>query len=142
MSAQREELRPHLRDEPPVADSVVVVRGALSAIDRLRYHARRTHAAFVLDGEPLWGISVFCALDDIGPASLDVLLRRFASYRLVHLPRVVTLVTAGFELLPSFRRPHFSVRIGSDGDEDLSRLLDALGQAEPNPYHRKRPGRS
>jgi hypothetical protein len=42
-------------------------------------------------------------------------------------------------LLASFRRPHFTVRLGTI--DDLPRLLAALGRAEPNPYHGRRPGR-
>jgi hypothetical protein len=80
-----EELRPYLRDERPPDDAAVVVRGGPDTLAKLATHARRTHDAYILDGEPLWGISVYCALDDVGPASLDGLLRRFASYRAVHL---------------------------------------------------------
>ena len=63
-----QELRLSLRNEAAPDDGIVVVRGGPSSIEKLLTHARRTHAAFVLDGNPLWGISVFCALDDIGPA--------------------------------------------------------------------------
>ena len=129
------ELRRLLRDESPPGNAVVVVRGGPTSIDRLAEHARRTHQAYVLDGEPLWGISVFCALDDVGPGSLDSLLRRFASYRVVHLPPVAQLHEGGFDLLPSFRRPHFTVRLDGDGRDHLDRLLAALGPAAPNPYH-------
>lgn len=136
---ERQELRPHLRGEAIPDDSIVVVRGGPSSLDKLAAHAVRTHAAFVLDGQPLFGVSVFCALDDIGPSSLDGLLQRFAPYRVVHLPLAGRLREAGFELLGSFRRPHFTVRLGTL--DELPRLLDALGRAEPNPYHGRRPGR-
>jgi len=137
-----EELRPYLRDERPPDDSIVVVRGGPDTLAKLAVHARRTHDAYVLDGEPLWGISVYCALDDVGPASLDGLLRRFASYRAVHLPRTGQLRRAGFPLLPSFGRPHYTIRLGDDGQAGLTRLLDVLGPAEANKYHRReRPGR-
>jgi hypothetical protein len=53
----------------------------------------------------------------------------------VHLPTVGQLVAAHFDLLPSFRRPHFTVRLEDDGDRSLTRLLDALGPPEANPYH-------
>jgi hypothetical protein len=110
--------------------------------ERISSHARRTHAAFVLDGEPIWGISVFCALDDIGASSLDGLLRRFASYRVVHLPRVAALTSDGFELLPTFGRPHYTVRLSGDNASEVERLLSALGPPEANPYHgRSGPGR-
>jgi hypothetical protein len=134
-----EELRSHLRDEAVPDDAIVVVRGGPSSIDNLRTHALRTRDAFMLDGRPLLGVSVFCALDDIGPASLQALLQRFGSYRLVHLPRVGQLRGAGFDLLPSFRRPHFTVVVKTLNE--LPRLLDAVGAAEPNPYHGRRPGR-
>lgn len=137
-----EELRPYLRDERPPDDITVVVRGGPDTLAKLAMHARRTHDAYVLDGEPLWGISVYCALDDVGPASLDGLLRRFASYRAVHLPRTGQLRRFGFPLLPSFGRPHYTIRLGGDDSAVLSRLLDALGPTEPNKYHRRQqPGR-
>ncbi len=81
-----------------------------TTLAKLAQHAQRTHDAYVLDGQTLWGVSVFCALDDIGPSSLTALLRRFASYRAVHLARAGQLRHEGFELLPSFRRPHFTVK--------------------------------
>jgi hypothetical protein len=136
---ERQELRPSVREEPAPDNGIVVVRGGLASHERLLAHAHRTHGAFTLDGEALWGISVFCALDDIGPASLDALLRRFASYRVVHLPSVGRLRAAEFDLLPTFRRPHFTVVLGST--DDVPRLCEALGAAEPNPYHGQRPGR-
>jgi hypothetical protein len=112
-------------------------------VGRLREHARRTHDAYVLDGQPLWGVSVFCALDDVGTASIDTLLRRFSSYRVVHLPTVGQLAAAGFELLPSFRRPHFTVRLEDDGERSVTLLLATLGPPGANPYHgRQRQGRS
>lgn len=84
---------------------------------------------------------MFCALDDIGTSSLEGLLKRFASYRVVHLPRAGQLRATGFELLSSFGRPHFTVRVSDDGPEELGRLLDALGTADRNPYHGRGPRR-
>jgi len=133
--AGREELRLRVRDERTPNDGVVVVRGGPTSVEGLAGHARRTYDAFVLDGEPIWGVSVFCALDDIGPASLEGLLRRFSSYRAVHLPTVGELMIAGFELLPTFGRPHFTVQLSSSDKPQLSRLANALGTVETNPYH-------
>jgi hypothetical protein len=138
----REELRLHVRDEEPPADAVVVVRGGPASAANLASHARRTHAAFTLDGQPLWGVSVACALDDIGSASLDGLLRRFASYPAVHLPTVSQLTDARFDLLPTFQRPHFTLRLASATEIEVRRLLAALGDPRDNPYHGGgRPGR-
>src|SRR5947207_3119498 len=111
----REELRPHVRGEQPPPGAVVVLRGGPDTAEKLAAHAGRTHSAFCLDGEPVWGVSLFAALDEVGRASLDGLLSgRLMSYRLVHMPTVGALVDAGFELLPTFRRPHFTVLLHSD----------------------------
>jgi len=143
VSPNRQDLRSLLREETPPADGVLVVRGGPTSIERLADHVQRTHDAYTLDGDPLWGVSVFCAMDDVGPASLDALLRRFASYRVVHLPTVGGVVGAGFDLLPSFRRPHFTVQLADAEPQTLTQMLAALGPVRPNPYHgRKRPGRS
>ncbi len=53
----RDELRRHVRDEQPPADAVIVVRGGPASPERLLEHAIRTHDAFVLDGQPIWGTS-------------------------------------------------------------------------------------
>ncbi len=49
----REELRPYVRDERPSDDATVVIRGGPDTLAKLARHARRTHDAYVLDGEPL-----------------------------------------------------------------------------------------
>lgn len=131
----REELRPRLRTEPSPADTVVVVRGGPAKARQLTTHAERTHKAFQLDGAPLWGVSVFAALDDIGPASLDGLLRRLWSYRVVHLPTVGQLAQAGFLLLPTFARPHFTLQLTTADEPEIARLVAALGAENPNRYH-------
>ena len=132
----REELYPHLRDEPPAPSATVLVRGGPDTISLIRSHARRTHRLYCLDGAPLWGISVFGVLDQEGPASRDGLLAgRLVSYEQVHSPSVGVLVDAGFALLPSFRRPHFTIRIEDDSSAEAARLLDLLGPAEENPYN-------
>jgi hypothetical protein len=131
----RRELRRLVRDERPPDDAIVVVRGGPESTSRLREHAERTNERFTLDGQPAWGVSVFCALDDIGEASLPGLLSRFASYRVVHLPTAGEVRRAGFEMLPTFGRPHFTVMMPGADQVTMGRLLDALGAAEPNPYY-------
>lgn len=139
---RREELRPHLREEALAPQAAVVVRGGPATATKLAEHARRAHEAYVLDGEPIGAVSVFAALDDIGPSSLEGLLRRFASYRWVHLPTVAILESAGLVLLPSFVRPHYTVRLPRVDPAEVARLLVALGRPALNPYHGGRqPGR-
>ena len=85
-----------------------------------------------LDGRPLLGISVFAVLD----MPLEKLLRqRFANFRSIYLPTVGRLARYGFDLLPTGQRPHFTVRLRHASDEELDRLLAALGDVQSNPEY-------
>lgn len=123
------EQRDRLRREELPADVVVVVRGGRDTLDKLRRHALRTARAWSLNGAPLVGISVFAVLD--GP--LERLLRvRFRTFRTVHLTTAGQLRSGGFELLATGLRPHFTVRLHADEDDELQRLLAALGPPRDN----------
>lgn len=136
MTAGRDELREHVRAEPSPSGGVVVVRGGPDSVGKLQTHARRTRRAWNLDGEPIWGISVFCALDDLGSASLDGLLAgRLGTYRRIHHCRVADVVGLGYALLPTFGRPHYTIVLPSDEDAELTRLLACLGPPRDNPKH-------
>lgn len=138
---EREELRDHVRTEMLPRDQAITLRGGPDNIAKLRRHAARTHRAFVLDGLPVFGVSVFCALDDIGPGSLDGLLEnRLATYRWVHAPTAGHLIEAGFMLLPTFARPHHTLLLDALTDEHFAHLETALGPPVENPYHQR--GRS
>jgi hypothetical protein len=68
----------------------------------------------VLAGEPVLGISVFAALDDLGPASLDgILSGKLATYLVVHVVALDLLVAEDFTVLPTFSRPHMTVTVPS-----------------------------
>lgn len=137
MSAEddpREELRARVRPGEPVPDdALVALRGGPDTRSLIASHARRLNRLFVLDGAPVWGISVFVALDPAGPASAEgILRRRLLSYERVYLPTVGSLREAGFGLLPTFGRPHFTVLMR--GPELAPALFDALGELQENPY--------
>jgi hypothetical protein len=91
----------------------------------------------------VFGVSVFAALDDIGPASLDGLLGgKLSTYRVVHLVTASSVTDAGFLLLPTFARPHLTVVPVTA--ERAGDLLAVLGDPEPNPQYgetRRRPRR-
>jgi hypothetical protein len=125
-----DELQSHLRREPPPGDDVVVARGGEDNTEKLRRHAERIHRAYVLDGRPLYGLSVYCALDELAGRRLT---RQLASYHLVRLSTVGRLRTAGFPLLPTFARPHFTIVLPSVESADLDRLLACFDPASHNP---------
>jgi hypothetical protein len=132
----RDELRSQLRAEASPAEAIVLLRGGPDTVSLIRSHARRTQRLYCLDGVPLLGISVFGVLDDEGPASRDGLLAgRLVTYPVVYAAGVGAVVAAGFELLPTFRRPHFTIRLDGDSTAEVRRLLEAMGQPEDNPYN-------
>jgi hypothetical protein len=132
MPGERIEQRFRLRAEQLPADDTVLARGGRDTPDKLRMHAQRTARAWSLEGQPLLGISVFAVLD----MPLDELLsRRFATFRTIHLLTVGRPREHGFELLPTGQRPHYTVRLQQTGELELKRLLDALGTARPNPQY-------
>jgi hypothetical protein len=131
-----DELRPHVRDEPVPDDATVVVRGGPDSLDKLPQHATRTNRAYQLDAEPLWGVSVFLALDATGDASLDGILGgRMSSYRIVHTSTAARVRAAGFDFLPTFRRPHYTLVLPDTSQGTVEMLVAALGPGAPNPYH-------
>jgi hypothetical protein len=131
----RIEQRALLRDEQPPTGATIVVRGGCDDRAKLRRHVERTARAWSLDGRPLLGISVFAVLD----MPLEELLRqRFANFRSIYLMTVAGLAGHGFELLATGRRPHFTIRLLHASDDELDRLLAALGDAQLNPEYAMR----
>lgn len=128
--ADRIEQRSRLRDEQAPRDAIVVVRGGRDSIDKLRTHAVRTARAWSLDGLPLLGVSVFAALDQ----PVEILLQqRFATFRMVYLTSVATIEAAGFDLLPTGLRPHFTVRLERADGAELAELHRSFGPERDNP---------
>lgn len=105
-------------------------------VAKLVRHADRTQQRWTLDGVRLVGVSVFGALDPEGTASLDNLLAtRLRSYRVVHRVPIGKLLAAGFELLPTGGRPHYTRRMLSRDEATAARLLAVLGPPKENPHH-------
>jgi len=128
------DLRDFIRDEAAPRDATIVVRGGPDTAEKLIAHAERVRRAFVLDGQPVRGIFVFAALDDIGPASVDgILSTKLATYRAVHLVSLRNLADASFEVLPTFGWPHMTVVLG--GLDRVEALLATLGPARDNPHY-------
>jgi hypothetical protein len=134
MSADgREELRARVRIEEPSPDGTVVIRGGPDTLSLLQSHARRLNRLYVLDGAEVFGISVFVARDEIGPASeRSILSSKLRNYPAVYRTSVSTLRDAGFELLPTFIAPHYTVLMSSL--ESANDLAAAFGNLVGNPY--------
>jgi hypothetical protein len=127
--AERIEQRPRLRNEQPLATATFLVRGGPDNVEKLRRHAERTARAWALDGQPLFGISVFATL---GIPLDDLLRRRFTSFRTIYLPTAGRIAEFQFKLLPTGHQPHFTIQLQRADNAELDRLLAAFGAARPN----------
>ncbi len=99
----------------------------------LRSHALRLNRLYLLDGEPMFGVSVFVALDVVGPSSeRGILAGKLRHYPTIYRTSTLSLVAAGFVLLPTFAAPHHTVVMHSlDAIRDLAA---AFGSLLINPY--------
>jgi hypothetical protein len=89
--------------------------------------------SYRLDGRPLFGIEAFAATE---PSAVPLLLSgQLVTYSYTHQRLVGQPMDAGFSLLPSFERPHYTVRLDDDETDEIDRLVQALGTAHRNPYH-------
>jgi hypothetical protein len=83
-------------------------------------------------GSPCW---VSRSSRSWGIALDELLARRFASFRTIYLPTAGRLLEAGFELLATGQRPHYTVQLRRADDPELEELLAALGAARSNPQY-------
>jgi hypothetical protein len=128
------DLRDFARVETPPGEATILVRGGPDTSAKLTAHAERVRRAFLLDGLPVLGVSVFAALDDIGPSSLEgILLGKLSTYRVVHMVTAARLAEAAFGLLPTFGRPHMTLLL--TGLDRIDALLELLGPAVANPRY-------
>jgi hypothetical protein len=68
----------------------------------------------------------------LGSAALGRTRSRYAAVPVAHL------IEAGFDPVPTFGVPHYSVDLGEYAVERAERLLEVLGDALPNPHHLRR----
>jgi hypothetical protein len=128
--AELPDLRDSIRDEHIPADCVLL-RGGPDSTAKLRRHIERMHRAFVFDGDPVLGVSMFAALDLVGIDSRDgILSLRLSTYRLVHFVSAGSITAIGLAVVPTFHRPHVTVLLRST--DDVAALLDVLGPPQVN----------
>lgn len=116
-----------VRAEQLADDALLVVRGGLLEFASLRADALAAAARF---GAP--GISVFAAptasdLDDLARERLD-------RFEVVTVMTAGAIRSAGLELLPTFRRPRYTVLLPGP-DAGLRALLGCENRVIANPHH-------
>jgi hypothetical protein len=115
-----------LRSEQPPDDTTVVLRAGVMNADNVRRAAERTFGIYAI-----YGISVVGALDTTVQATCRD--ERIAGYRRVRLSTFGRVRRAGFALLATFDRPHFTLVLPDLSELTLSRLDRCFDAPIPNP---------
>lgn len=123
-----------LRDEEPLDDVVVVVRGGEMRSDYVRRTATDAH-----DELGIYTVSVFVALDD-PPQVLCAREPHLARYGKVRYTTLGRLRAAGFPLVPTLARPHYDVVLPDVTDATLVRLDGCFDPPVTNPARGPRGG--
>ncbi len=115
----------------------LVVRGWPLTVEGLRRNASATSSRFERAGVPFTAISAEVA---VRGWTVDAILsgprlRTRSRYAAV---AAIVLLDAGFELLPTFAAPHYSVVLEPYTSARVEELLDLLGEIHANPHFVRR----
>lgn len=116
-----------IRTEELPDDALVVVRGGLLELAALRSDAVAAEGRFGVAGLSLFAATDEAALDDIAAG-------RLIRFDVLTLMAAGTLRQAGLELLPTFRRPHYTLLLPTL-DADLRTLLSCENVVRINPHY-------
>lgn len=115
------------RRERLADDALVVVRGGVMDVGSLRLDAVRAHRRF---GQ--FAISVLAGSDE---DAIDELARTvLRRHEILTLMTAGVIRSAGLELRPTFRRPHYSVML-PDLADGLNRLMTCQTVERDNPHY-------
>jgi hypothetical protein len=113
--------------EPPPDDAAVVIRAGVMTAAHIENAASQC-----LELRGVLAISVVAVLDTtVAEACADS--RRLLRYRQLRLSSFGRLRAAGFALLPTFDRPHFSLVLPDLSELTLARLDRCFDSPIPNP---------
>ncbi len=129
-------IEPHVRDEDPLDDTVVVIRAGPLTVEKLVEHATRQQGRYSFRGRPMASISVDVASSGW---TIEAILRdRLWSRSTYATCAVGALLGGGYELVPTFDAPHYDVLLPAASAEVAGSLLSLFGDPRSNPYKRRR----
>ncbi len=114
-------------------DAHLVMRGWPVDIPGILRNADSTRSRYSLAGEPFVAIS---AEVTIPGWDVESILKgsRLRSRRSYAIAPVRDVIEAGFDLLPTFNAPHYSVVLPSYTEGVAALLVEAFGEVKPNPH--------
>jgi hypothetical protein len=122
--------------EIPHSDALVV-RGWPLTVDGLLRNADSARSRYSHRGMPFVAVSSEVVIEGW---SLDRILAgpRLRTRRRFAAAPVRSIVESGFELLPTFAAPHYSILLPAYTEREAQRLLDVLGEVSINRHHVRR----
>lgn len=118
-------------------DAQLVMRGWPVDVAGILRNADLTRARYSMAGEPLVAISAEITLPGWDVESI-LKGERLRSRRSYAIAPVREILAAGFDLMPTFNAPHYSVVLPSYTEADAARLVEAFGEVKPNPHFERR----
>jgi hypothetical protein len=118
-------------------DAHLVMRGWPVDVAGILRNADLTRSRYSRAGEPFVAIS---AEVTIAGWDVDSILKgpRLRSRRTYAIAPVHDVLEAGFDLLPTFNAPHYSVVLPSYTEAIAALLVEAFGEVKPNPHFERR----
>jgi hypothetical protein len=114
-------------------DRQYVIRGWPLTTVGLLANAEATASRYSYHAEPFLAVSVEMTMPG-WDAERILSGRRMRTRRSYAMAPASSVLAGGFELLPTFDAPHYSVVMGPYTEGEAERLLQALGDLLVNPY--------
>jgi hypothetical protein len=130
-----EPIENYLRSEVPPDDAVVVVRGGPVAPEKIVEHAHRQAREYTFGNAPMHSISVSLTVAGWDLAAL--LAGPLSSRSTFAVSTAGAVRVAGFELLPTYKAPHYDLLLATGEYREAEVLLSLFGSPEPNAYKRR-----
>lgn len=138
MKTELQRVEDHLRSgEALDTASTIVIRGWPLTVEGLRRNAEATSQRYSFDGDPFIAVS---AEATVAGWTKDAILSgsRLRTRRSYAQAMAGDILGAGFELLPTFVAPHYSIRLQTYTDDELEHLIAVLGEIHSNPHFTRR----
>jgi hypothetical protein len=139
MLGMKERLEDFLRPDEAAEDLVLLLRGGVDENDvaRLQRQARDLDRRFSWRGGSCYGVSVFAAT----PESEGLVLATRMDVRRRYYRIAYRDIAGRLLVLPTFRRPHWTVMFDAAEGPDYHVFVDAYGELRDNPYWTRKHGR-
>jgi len=129
-------IEPHIRNEAPPDEAVLVIRGGPLTMEKIVAHAARQMLEYSFQGRPMFSVSADLT---IGAWTIEEILRtRLWSRSTYATTTVGTLRTHGYVSLPTFAAPHCDIVLPTATSAAARALLAHFGPTHDNPYKRRR----